>query len=494
MREVASALAFIHGTGCVHGDLKPENLMLSTPKVSDAVVKIIDFGSAQIVSECGAPSIPPSEGNTWAYCPPEVLNYKSEGTNEALLHPSFDMWSLGIILYIMLVGGHPFDLNNSTADEVLARRVIRSNVEPPPLVDSIYTEHLSPSAIDLIQKLMAYDSKNRLTALEMLEHPWVRGETARENKIEDSDKKLSKFRVFKSGLEAKVFEDLFTWSEESAEDATKKTSLIERSFRSIDAQHKGFITRKDLKEHIQGDLEEDLEEDETLTLSAFSDLLSEHMQNRYFEKGHTIYREGEEGNEMFFINSGVVEISTKDGFKLRLQQGDFVGEGALLSPNKTRSATVKCVTPVHVIEVNREYFDKYLSTCQPNLNLKMREKDKSRGLIRTKAILQQQHDLKTKIVSKGDVLFNVGDDGDQLFLVEEGTVDVYAEGTTVFSVGPGDMVGVSAIIQKRGHGTSAVCTSDKCKLRVMHAKALNRVLRQSPTLKRSVSSHVRSNE
>lgn len=487
MREVASALSFIHGVGCVHGDLKPENLMLSTTNVSDAVVKIIDFGAAQIVSDSGCPAIPPSEGNTWAYCPPEVLLDKKTGIDSALLDPALDMWSLGVILYIMLVGGHPFDFEGDTPDEEIATKVILCNSSPPPLVDSIYTEHLSPSAIDLIQRLLAYDPAERLSALEMLEHPWVRGETASDDKIADSDKKLSKFRVFKSGLEAKVFADLFTWSETSSDDAAKKTSLIERSFRSFDDQQKGFITRKDLKQHFKGDADEDSEEGESLSLSAFSNLLSEHMQNAYFNKGHTIYHEGEEGNEMFFINSGVIEISTKEGFILRLEQGDFVGEGALLNREKLRTATVKCITPVHAIKINREYFDKYLSAAQPELNLKMREKDKSRALIRTKAILQKQNTLKTTTLPRGKALYEKGDDGDQLFIVDEGSVDVCAEGTTVFSVGRGDMVGVTGAIQRRPHSTSAICSSDTCKLRIMNADDLHKVLVDYPALKSSVS-------
>ena len=49
LREVASALAFLHGIGVVHGDLKPENLMLSTPKASDCVIKVVDFGCADVL-------------------------------------------------------------------------------------------------------------------------------------------------------------------------------------------------------------------------------------------------------------------------------------------------------------------------------------------------------------------------------------------------------------------------------------------------------------
>ena len=113
--------------------------------------------------------------------------------------------------------------------------------------------------------------------------------------------------MLKSGLEAKVFADLFSWSDEGrTEDVAKKTSLIERSFRSFDAQQKGFITRKDLKQHFRGDPDQEdttaaAEEDETLSLSAFSYLLSEHLENKNFNKGHGVYTEGEEGNKMLAV-------------------------------------------------------------------------------------------------------------------------------------------------------------------------------------------------
>ena len=497
MREVASALAFLHGIGCVHGDLKPENLMLSTEHASDAVVKVIDFGCAQVD---GRDDIPMTTVKTVAYCPPEVLAREAEKArqNKSLrvkqsttsihrMDPSLDMWSLGVILYIMLTGYHPFDLRGDTPDAVIARRVV--NRAPFPVgCDSPYTAHLSQSAIDLIQKLLTWDPDDRLTALEMLDHSWVRGETARKDKIADSDKKLSKIRGYKSSLEAKVFSDLFTWSEESAESATKKTSLIERSFRSFDAQQKGFVTSKDLQRRLKGEDATDDNEEEALTLSNFEDLLSENMKNKYFQKDYVVYREGEEGNEMFFINSGVVEISTKDGFVLQLKQGDFVGEGALLSPDKTRSATVKCVTPVHVIEITREYFEKYLSASRTDVNLKMRELNKKRVLNRTQAILRHQNELKPIEFSRGDTLYNVGDDGTAIFILEKGKVQVRArEGTTVFTVNRGDLFGERASFWDRPRGTSAVCASEKCKLHMMDASAFHRVLQESPALKTAVS-------
>ena len=117
---------------------------------------------------------------------------------------AMQMWALGIILHIMLVGCHPFDLTGDLPDTKISKLVCSKKTPPSLEKDSPMTSHLSDSAMDVIRRLLAWDPNKRLTAAEMLEHPWVRGETARKDKISGSDKKLSKFRVFKSRLEAKV--------------------------------------------------------------------------------------------------------------------------------------------------------------------------------------------------------------------------------------------------------------------------------------------------
>ena len=100
VREMASALAFLHGIGCVHGDMKPENSMLSTENQSDAVIKLVDFGCAQVTAEDSAFPVAVDVSkkgeavNTPAYCPPEVLDKKR---SKSTIDPSFDMWSLGVV-------------------------------------------------------------------------------------------------------------------------------------------------------------------------------------------------------------------------------------------------------------------------------------------------------------------------------------------------------------------------------------------------------------
>lgn len=68
-------------------------------------------------------------------------------------------------------------------------------------------------------------------------------------------------------------------------------------------------------------------ENEALSLSEFSSLLSDNMQDRYFPSGQILYKEGEIGNSMLFVNSGKLEVTTKDGYVVEVQAGNFVGEG-----------------------------------------------------------------------------------------------------------------------------------------------------------------------
>eukprot|EP00532_Pseudo-nitzschia_australis_P002407 CAMPEP_0168184690 /NCGR_PEP_ID=MMETSP0139_2-20121125/13383_1 /TAXON_ID=44445 /ORGANISM="Pseudo-nitzschia australis, Strain 10249 10 AB" /LENGTH=793 /DNA_ID=CAMNT_0008106347 /DNA_START=119 /DNA_END=2500 /DNA_ORIENTATION=+ len=486
VREVGSALSFLHGIGLVHSDLKPENLMLSSKNSSDAVMKVVDFGCAEIIDKTSpyySSDGKDSVGTTPGYSPPEMIDKSRRSID---LEPSADMFSMGVIIYIMLTGIHPFDVTGESTDQQMNKRIIRNTM--PPLRNSPITAHLSPSAIELIEKLIDWNPNTRMTALEMLNHPWVKGETASTGKIANSDKRLKAFRKYKSGIEAQVFASMVQGSDDmEADDATRKMSLIQRSFQKIDSENRGYITTKDLKKLESNKLKAHLaqqenEEDSHLSLSGLSDLLSEHMKNVYLPAGHVIFKEGDEGESMYFINSGRVEITTKDGFRTTTGQGDFFGEGALLHEQKQRSATIKCITPLHAIQIGRDYFEKYMSDGF-EIEVAILEKDRLRRQNRAKTILGLQDRLVEETLKKGDYVYMQWEKGNEIFLLEDGVVDINVDGHSVYTVREGELLGEYSTVFGRPRNTSAQCVSGQCKLHVMETKDFDNMMSSNPNVR-----------
>ncbi|KAL9187727.1 hypothetical protein ACHAXT_006105 [Thalassiosira profunda] len=521
VREVASALDFLHGIGVVHNDIKPENLMLSNEERGEGSIQLVDFGCAEVEGEDdddddhdievsprgssrGAKS-PGVGGFTPAYSSPEAF-----ADRESPPLPPADMWALGVIVYIMLTGVHPFDINGRATDEEIERDVRNVDAPLPLGPKHPFTRHLSPSAIDLIRKLMERNPKERLSAFEMLHHPWVTGETASTAVMAGSDKRLNRFRKFKTRLQTQFFADAVGWSDEAipfdSDEARRRTSLIERSFRAIDgsdhAINKLLSSSGDDKAGLlaseihHGADDEDVDDGKGMTMGDYHDLLSENMKQVYFPKGHVVYREGDQGDHMYFINSGTISVITEDGIKSKRHAGDFFGEGALLHPLKKRSATIKCKTPVHVIEVNREYFEpltrstvtpqKYMASSK-GVVLSLREKDKIRKRNRAKALLKLQSGMKSQAFKYGDELYKEGDTGDSLFVVEKGKVNVSKGGHQVIIAQEGNFCGEHSLLTGRLRNTTATCiTKEGCLATKMLGRDFRKLMEASPQMKESL--------
>ncbi|CEG44285.1 camk protein kinase [Plasmopara halstedii] len=172
-REIASALSFLHRHGLVHKDVKPENILLtgqvvdshsnevfysSRPDKNSCLVKLADFGSAGPADT----SVNLDDVGTAAYLPPELLT-------SGVCTSACDMWALGCVLYITLCGSHPFDLDGLSSDSVVEHRVKTEAIN----FDFGPWENLSFEAKDLISKLLVKDPALRLTADQVLQHPWI---------------------------------------------------------------------------------------------------------------------------------------------------------------------------------------------------------------------------------------------------------------------------------------------------------------------------------
>lgn len=157
MQQVITSVAYCHNHGIIHRDIKLENFLLSDPS-PDAVLKLADFGLSKFTTRtailtgcCGTPQ----------YMAPEVLN--ENYTMQA------DLWSCGVVLYIILSGTYPFPGSNQ--DQIKSK--IRAG---PPDMKSRAWEKISGAAKDCIQKLLNPDPAHRPTAEEILRHPFLSGE------------------------------------------------------------------------------------------------------------------------------------------------------------------------------------------------------------------------------------------------------------------------------------------------------------------------------
>ncbi|EGC30333.1 myosin light chain kinase, partial [Dictyostelium purpureum] len=155
IRKIVSAVKYLHSSNIVHRDLKPENLLLKS-KENDLEVAIADFGLSKIIGQsvvmataCGTPS----------YVAPEVLN--ATGYDKEV-----DMWSIGVITYILLCGFPPF--YGDTVPEIF-EQIMEANFDYP----EEYWGSISKPAKDFINKLLVVDVTKRLSAEDALTHPWL---------------------------------------------------------------------------------------------------------------------------------------------------------------------------------------------------------------------------------------------------------------------------------------------------------------------------------
>lgn len=155
LSQLVSALSHCHLHGVAHRDIKPENVLFD----SKGNLKLSDFGLAQRFTR----GVPMRGGaGTHYYLSPEML-VGEEGYDEKV-----DVWGAGVLLYKMLSGEVPFS-GETTKDMV--RAIIRDEA----LLPNRYFGSVSAEAKDLIWKMLCKDRRRRLTAEQVLRHPWVVG-------------------------------------------------------------------------------------------------------------------------------------------------------------------------------------------------------------------------------------------------------------------------------------------------------------------------------
>ncbi|TYK13725.1 CDPK-related kinase 5 [Cucumis melo var. makuwa] len=155
MTQILYVVAFCHLQGVVHRDLKPENFLF-TSKDENSPLKAIDFG----LSDFAKPDERLNDivGSAY-YVAPEVL-HRSYSTEA-------DVWSIGVIAYILLCGSRPFWARTESG-------IFKAVLKADPIFDEPPWPSLSSEAKDFVKRLLVKDPRKRMSAAQALSHPWIK--------------------------------------------------------------------------------------------------------------------------------------------------------------------------------------------------------------------------------------------------------------------------------------------------------------------------------
>ncbi|CAL4901578.1 unnamed protein product [Urochloa decumbens] len=222
-REIVSVVHSCHSMGVMHRDLKPENFLFLN-KREDSPLKATDFGLSVFFK--------PGEqfrdlvGSAY-YVAPEVLKrrYGAEA----------DIWSAGVILYILLSGVPPFWAEN---EDGIFDAVLRGHID----FASDPWPSISNSAKDLVKKMLRQDPKERLTAAEILNHPWIREDGEAPDKPIDITVigRMKQFRAMNKLKKVALKVVAENLSEE-------EIVGLKEMFKSLDTDNSGTITLEELR-------------------------------------------------------------------------------------------------------------------------------------------------------------------------------------------------------------------------------------------------------
>ncbi|KAM9789415.1 death-associated protein kinase 3 [Neosynchiropus ocellatus] len=178
LKQILDGVHYLHSKRIAHFDLKPENIMLLDKNVPNPRIKLIDFGIAHQIK---AGNEFKNIFGTPEFVAPEIVNYEPLGLEA-------DMWSIGVITYILLSGASPF--LGETKQETLTN-ISGVNYD----FDEEYFSNTSELAKDFIRRLLVKDPKKRMTIQDSLEHPWIKVIKRRNVRQEERDHKAERRRL-----------------------------------------------------------------------------------------------------------------------------------------------------------------------------------------------------------------------------------------------------------------------------------------------------------
>ena len=229
MQQVIGAIEYCHNNGIVHRDLKPENLLYAKAgEEEDNTIKIADFGLSRNIDNNKTLS---SKVGTAYYVPPEILAGK--------YNEKCDIWSAGVILYILLSGETPF---NGSNNDLIYSKIKKIDFSFP---DNKW-QNISKEAKDLISKMIVKEDV-RLSASQVLEHPWFN--LLKDEKISLQNLNFGKENFFKEYSEANLLKKIMLLNIASKLEENEILDL-KTLFKGFDKDNNGQIDYKEFEKGI----------------------------------------------------------------------------------------------------------------------------------------------------------------------------------------------------------------------------------------------------
>ncbi|KAM0019605.1 putative protein kinase CAMK-CDPK family [Helianthus debilis subsp. tardiflorus] len=223
-RQIVNVVHVCHFMGVMHRDLKPENFLMVSQD-EDSPLKATDFGLSVFIEE--GKIYKEIVGSAY-YVAPEVLHRR--------YGKEIDVWSAGVILYILLSGVPPFwgETEKGIFEEILHGKL---DLQSPPWPS------ISEGAKDLISKMLTRDPKNRITADKALEHPWLK-EDGEASEVPMDSAVLIRMKQFRAMNKLKKLAiKVIAQNLES----TEEIKGLKQMFNNMDTDGSGSITYEELK-------------------------------------------------------------------------------------------------------------------------------------------------------------------------------------------------------------------------------------------------------
>jgi len=233
-KNLLTVIQHLHSNKVIHRDLKPENLLIASKNGPITDIKVTDFGLATIFD--GKSKIEGCVG-TPGYMAPEVV--RAVGYSEKV-----DLWSIGVILYILLCGYPPFEDSDLTFSYKFF---------------SPEWDNISENAKDLIRKLLTIDPAKRLSASESLQHPFILNSVSNPSHMNNTQASMKRFQARKKLKKGILAVASMTRMKHMMQMTKKKE---EEKKEELKGELKGEL-KEELKEEIKPEPEEEKETQET---------------------------------------------------------------------------------------------------------------------------------------------------------------------------------------------------------------------------------------